>query len=217
MFRMFIKLYYWKYSDDREPHVGHPCHDANKPLSNAFFRHIPWRKKLKTTLTQMSQSGVVPQKTIMCREQIMLLKWKRNCRLDDDMKRINLFSTLVPFLKRRIFLRVVISTKERRNHTLAIAKWSSPDWCVVFLLSHNKPQFTFCQFTTLQYNIDLQQQTVELSERSVSVQATRSEWELFLRLIHLFFHIFRSLRDFWLPLRCRWGFRSSALSCCVGF
>jgi len=141
---MFIKPYYWKYSDDRGPHVGHPCYDANKPLSNAFFCHIPWRKKPKTTLTQMSKPGVIPQKTIMCREKIVLLKWKRNCRLD-DMKRINLFSSLVPFLKRRIFLRVqtVISTQERRNHALAIAKWVIPDWCVVFLLSRNKPQFTF--------------------------------------------------------------------------
>jgi len=158
-----------------------------------FFRHLPWRKKPKTTPTQMSQPEVIPQKTTMCSEHIVLLKWKRNCHLDDEMKRKNLLSSLVPFLKRCIFLLVqtVISTRERRNHTLATAKWVSPDWRVVFLLSRNKPQFTFANFKACSTIHNVQQQTVELIERSVSGEATRSEWELFLRLINLFFHVSR--------------------------
>ena len=145
MFSMFIKLYYWKYSGDRGPHIGHPCHEANKFLSSTFLRQIPWRKWPKTTLTQTSQRGVIPHKAIMCREQIMLLKWKRKRRLDDDMKGINSFFSLVPFLKRHIFLRVqtVISTQERKNHSELVQTDVLSFFWVVINLNLHLPEVEF--------------------------------------------------------------------------
>jgi hypothetical protein len=72
-----------------------------------------------------------------------------------------------------------ISTEERRNNTLVTAKWVSPDWCVVFLLSRNNLHFAFSNLKPCSKIHTVQQQTAELSERSFTVEATRREWNHF--------------------------------------